>query len=312
MKLSQVVKYYNLLHSKSLDSDYATLLHAVESTVLTIANQPIQVHHLTKELQTGLEQIQSSVTGFALTVEKLKQELQLMIREHEVKMYDITTERYSREQYWENLEYLQTRKISATNESKELLRNKIRLHSDWRAPGMILRPGLENFVEDMVPLDPLYLVDRHQELLDPAINNFTPEYRRRLRSYCITDSDPAVPIFGQLPQNQFGFIFAYNYFNYRPVEIIDRYIEEFYTLLRPGGTVIFTYNECDVAHGVSLAETFMSYTPGHRIQAAIEKTNFEIVKNQVGPYDVAWFELRKPGTITSLRGGQTLAEIIPN
>ena len=235
-----------------------------------------------------------------------------MIRDQEIDMYRNTRERYNREQHWENLEYLQTRKISATSESMNLLRNRIRLHGDWRVPGMIIRPGLENFIEDMVPLDPLYLADSNPEILAPAINNFTLEYQRRLRPYYINDTDPATAIFGQLPQNQFGFIFAYNYFNYRPVEIIDRYIQEFYQLLRPGGTVIFTYNDCDIAHGVMLAESFMAYTPGHRIQTAIETTNFEVIKNQIGPYDISWFELHKPGTITSLRGGQTLAEIIPN
>ena len=312
MKLKNIVKYYNALHGESLNPEYESLLKAVEATVDAVASNPIQVHHLTEELQSDLKEIQMSVKKFSDTFENLKQEIWQMIRDREARLYQVSAERYFHEQHWQNLEYLQTRKISATDESIELLRNRIKIYSDWRVPGMIIRPGYENFIEDMVPLDPLYLVDRHQELLEPAINNFTPEYRRRLRSYCITDSDPAVPIFNQLPQNQFGFIFAYNYFNYRPVEIIDRYIEEFYTLLRPGGTVIFTYNDCDVAHGVMLAESFMSYTPGYRIQDAIEKTNFEIVRNQVGPYDVAWFELRKPGTITSLRGGQTLAEIIPN
>ncbi len=312
MKLQKLVKYRNLLDSTPLSPDYTALVNVANSTVLSVANQLIKVPNLAEELQTGLQEIQSSVDKFSHTVEKLKQELDLMIRDREVKMYRTTTERYNRERHWQNLEYLQTRKISAMSESTALLRSRIRLHSDWRVPGMIIRPGLENFVEDMVPLDPLYLVDQNQELLAPAINNFTPEYQRRLRSYCIDDNDSAAAIFGHLPQNQFGFIFAYNYFNYRPVEIIDCYIREFYTLLRPGGTVIFTYNDCDVAHGVMLAESFMSYTPGSRIRTAVESTNFEIVKNQIGPYDVAWFELRKPGTITSLRGGQTLAEIIPN
>lgn len=310
MTLSEIVKYYNLLQSQELNPDYLALIDAFRSTVLTVNQQQIQVDSKSQELVQDLTTIETAIEHFKNRLDQLKQSVRAMIQDRESDMYQVSTDRYNQESNWENCEYLQTRKMTLDAASNELLRNRIRIHGDWRVPGMIIRPGHESFVEEMVPLDPLYLVDRNAELLEPAISGFTAEYQQRLRSYCISDLDINTKIFDQLPQNQFGFVFAYNYFNFRPVEVIYRYIEEFYSLLRPGGTVIFTYNECDIAHGVALAEVFMSYSPGHKIRDHAEDVGFEIVTNQIGPYDIAWFELRKPGTITSLRGGQTLAKIV--
>lgn len=312
MKLSQIVKYYNLLQSPSLTPDYLALIDVFRSTVLTVSQQRVQVDSMSQELNQDLADIESAVEKFNNSFDQLKQKLKKMIQDREPEMYQNSTSRYEQEITWETCEYILSRKMTLDVASNELLRNRIKIHGDWRVPGMIIRPGYESFIEDMVPLDPLYLVDSNQEMLEPAISGFTEEYQQRLRPYCISDADSDKKIFAQLPQNQFGFVFAYNYFNFRPLEVIERYLGEFYDLLRPGGTVIFTYNECDVAHGVGLAEVFMSYTPGHKIQNRAEDVGFEIVKNQIGPYNIAWFELRKPGTVTSLRGGQTLAKIVPN
>ena len=175
---------------------------------------------------------------------------------------------------------------------------------------MMLRPGLETFVEEMVPMDPLYLVDTHQELLNPSIQKFTVEYQRRLRPYVIDDRQPG-EIMNKLPNNQFGFVFAFNFFNFRPLELIQRYLTELHSKLRPGGTLIMTYNNCDRAQGVGLSERhFMCYTPRRMIVQHAESVGFELERGYDAPGDLSWLELRKPGEITSMRGGQTLAKII--
>jgi hypothetical protein len=39
----------------------------------------------------------------------------------------------------------------------------------------------------MVPLDPLYVVDTAQELIDPAVMAFNETYRARLRQYVLDE-----------------------------------------------------------------------------------------------------------------------------
>jgi hypothetical protein len=54
----------------------------------------------------------------------------------------------------------------------------------------------------------------------------------------------------------------------------------------------------------------MCYTPGHKVIAIAEQIGFENVFDQQGPNNLSWLELKKPGKITSMRGGQTLARIV--
>jgi hypothetical protein len=104
---------------------------------------------------------------------------------------------------------------------------------------------------------------------------------------------------------------VYNFFEFKPFEIIRKYLTEIYQKLKPGGTLIMTFNDCDRDKAVKLAEQhYACYTPGAMIQpfAATVGYNQIFSWNNNGP--TTWLELRKPGALTSLRGGQTLAKII--
>jgi hypothetical protein len=75
--------------------------------------------------------------------------------------------------------------------------------------------------------------------------------------------------------------------------------------------MLFTYNNCDRAHGVALAErAWMMYQPKRLILAHVDRVGLELVNSHEGLGDLSWLELRKPGNIESLRGGQTLAKIV--
>jgi SAM-dependent methyltransferase len=86
-------------------------------------------------------------------------------------------------------------------------------------------------------------------------------------------------ILAAIPTNQFGLVFAYNYFNWKPIEIIERFLIEIYQKLRPGGALIFTYNECDNWYGVGAVENaWMCYTPGSRIQTIARNLGYKIIR----------------------------------
>ena len=175
---------------------------------------------------------------------------------------------------------------------------------------MVLGARRETFIEDMVPMDPLYLVDHDRELINVAVSPFTQEYQRRLRPYVINDWKDT-EIFTALPSNQFGLVFAYNYFNWKPIEMIEKFLTEIYQKLRPGGALVFTYNECDKWQGVGAVENaWMCYTPGSRIQTIARNLGYKIIEQCTGAGDIAWFEMHKPGEVRSLRGGQVLAKVI--
>jgi hypothetical protein len=66
-----------------------------------------------------------------------------------------------------------------------------------------------------------------------------------------------------------------------------------------------------LASGVDKAErAWMLYTPMRLIERRADELGFELTAAYDGKGDVSWLELRKPGDITSLRGGQTLAKVL--
>jgi SAM-dependent methyltransferase len=153
-------------------------------------------------------------------------------------------------------------------------------------------------------------VDTDPALLDPAYKRFPENYQRRLRLYTVIEQ-LGRPVLGVLPDAQFRFCFVYNFFNYRPLEMINQWLTELRRKLRPGGVLLFTFNDCDWAHGVGLAERkYMSYTPARMLLQQLAALKFTIQEHYHGANDMAWIEAQVPGEITTLRGGQTLAKIV--
>jgi hypothetical protein len=200
-----------------------------------------------------------------------------------------------------------TREIDA--DTTNLLQNRLNSHSNWQYPGMIIRPMQSPGLESLVAFDPLYLVDTHKDLLAPVRWLFTSEYQRRLRYYVIQEYT-STDIFVNLPQKQFGFVYAFYYFDFKPLEIIQKYLDEVFLLLRPGGTFLFSFNDCDQWTAVGSAEHhFHCYTPGRLILQHAQKIGYEIVHVHSHLAGTTWVEIKKPGVLDSIRGAQALASV---
>ena len=310
MKLSKVISYINQLNRIRPHDCFDPARREMEKILHVIQSSDIQFDDQRGKLEQQFDSAMSTLTSFAMTLDEIKQNLRLKRDEMEPEYFRESQRIYDHEMPMESNQYILDRKLRLDSDSHTLLTSRLRNLTDWRLPGMILRPGNESFVEELVPLDPLYLVDQHQDLITPAVFKFTPEYQRRLRQYVINERQSG-DFLSILPNNQFGLVFAYNYFNYKPIKVLRHYLDSMFARLRPGGVAIFTYNDCDWAHGVALAEkNFMCYTPGREIQAYCNQIGFEILSVNRGQGDIAWMEIRRPGEIESLRGGQSLAKIV--
>ena len=312
MKLSELVGYLNLLESNELAPDYHAAVKRFSEIAHVVANHLVQIEHYGSVFAEKINNIAAEFQNAQIALDDLKADVRKQIAELEPTQYQASQRLYEEEMCYETNEYILNRRLGIDADNRLLLTARLLQYTDWRLPGLIIRPGREKFIEDLVPLDPLYVVDQHQELLYPAIQAFTPEYQRRLRPYVINDYEHTDALW-QLPSNQYGLIFAYNYFNYKPMKVVRQYLDSMLTKLRPGGVAIFTFNDCDWAHGVALAErSFMCYTPGREIKTYCDQLGFEILSMNSGLGDVAWMEIRRPGEIESIRGGQSLAKIIAN
>jgi hypothetical protein len=309
MKLSDTVARLNLFDSLDVASECATAMGTLNHIAYVVTEHAKPYQPASNDIIKTHNELINNITKFSAQVESLKQELQTDIAQQEQEYLTKSLQVY-REMRYGTADAVLNRRMRIDDDDDLMLRSRLRNLTDWRLPGMIIRPGVETYIEEMVPLDPLYVVDHDPELMSPAISKFTPEYQRRLCEYVIDDWADG-PVLDKLPDNQFGTIFAYHYFNHKPMPIICKFLTEFYQKLRPGGSVLMTYNNCDRAHGVIRAEhTWMSYTPKRLIEQHAIKTGFELTNSYDGKGDVSWLEFRKPGNIVSLRGGQTLAKIV--
>lgn len=312
MKLSELVDYLNNIDAFELTQIYHEARRRLDAVVHKIEHNNLQFGKFTERIKADGDRIDQSFDQFSTTIAAIRTHVTDQIHGMQPDYLRESLRLFQHEMCFDSNEYILNRKLHCDADSAELLTGRILRYSDWRVPGLIFRPALEKHIEQLVPLDPLYVIDNNLELLQPAVRAFTEEYRRRLRLYAAVEN-LGKPILSALPDAQFGYCFAYNYFNFKPLEIICQYLDELWRKLRPGGAVFFTYNDCDRSHGVALAERhFMCYTPGSMIQAHAEELGFEVTDRHTGLGDVAWFEFTKPGDIKSLRGGQTLAKIVAN
>jgi SAM-dependent methyltransferase len=311
MKISELINYLRGIEDQSLEDMQAH--HRLRMQDLYLAT----CFHPNIKLESWLDRMDSRRQAFSDLYSTLNQDL-VDLRQEIHNLIQQQSHQYLKqcEDQWlqKDREFEQSaqvlgRTLDLKQDQRDQLRSLILKHQDWRWPGMIIRPAHEDFINDMVSFDPLYLVDVNTELLQPALDRFNPVYRSRLCSYQVQEQHQE-NFLAQLPQTQFGLIFAYNFFEYRPMVIIEAWFRNILQLLQPGGQLIFTYNDCDRPSGISVCERgFMTYSPCSEIMIMSQRLGFEIL-DQSHDSEIAWMQLAKPGNKISLRGSQTLAKVI--
>lgn len=310
MKLSELVAFKNELDrlsalsaQQSADIEINKITHLVELFPLTVSHS--------EQLNQQRLAITQKFIDFENHLTELKQLTKKEIEDAERPWFAESYRLYEEEMIFETVEYILNRQPVISAETEDFYRARISRYTNWKYPAMVLRPGLETYINDMVACDPLYLVDEKYDLLAPTLDQHNEVYRRRLRPYVINERQDTEMLI-QLPTGQFGLIFAYNFFNFRPLEVIRRYLVELFQKLRTGGVLIMTINDCDRSKGVMLVEQhFACYTPGNMIIDLAKSIGFEVEFTWTDDGPSIWLELRRPGELTSLRGGQTLAKVIP-
>ena len=273
----------------------------------------------TERLQLKYQEILTGFVDFEQILNELKEQIKNRVEDEEKEWFHRSSQWYKSEldirmsQHPDFTKQLRNRRVELDPKTETLFASRIMQHNNWHYPGMIIHPGEEPFMQYMVGNDPLYLVDESHDLLDLVdMSNYDEIYQKRLRTYVIDESFEH-EILEKIPDSQFGICLAYHYFDFKPYEMIEKYLIEIYQKLKPGGTLIMTFNDCERPAALTLVENnYASYNRATIIKNLAEKLNYSIeffYWEQDSP--MSWIELRKPGTLTSLRGGQNMAKILP-
>lgn len=199
-------------------------------------------------------------------------------------------------------------RIEMSNELMSTIKIRVGDYCDWRFPALSLYPDSRDWIDPLVANDPLYILHFDNTVLNESIKHYPELYQNRLRLYNSLND---------LPQNQFGLILAWNVFDYYHLSKIKKYLAELFQLLKPGGVLVFSYNNCDFEGSALRAESKLSsYSTFRNIKLYLEELGYEIISafdvetdSTYNPH-VSWVEVRKPGILTTVKAHQAIAEII--
>ena len=310
MKLFNIVSYKNLLDSLTSRPAAVEFLKQTLSMTNIVQASDVQIAGAVDGLIDAQEQVSQAVEQFEQQFSQLKQSVQQLIEQHEPEYFQNSLELYSTGYRNETAEHIRNRRIAVKSETAEIIQQRLRLYTNWCHPGMVIRPAHAMFVGDLVACDPMYFVDTQDSLLELTESWFTPQYQARLRRYAIDEYNDQT-LFENLPAKQFGLIYAFHFFEYHAWPVLQKYLAECLDLLRPGGVLAFTYNNCDLARRVGMVERYSGcYTPGRLVRAYALELGYETIFDFDDDTNTSWMELRRPGDYTSIRGGQTLAAIL--
>jgi SAM-dependent methyltransferase len=275
-------------------------------------SEPAIPHHAAA-LHSSYTAVRDNLQTFLDQIGAVREEISQLISAMQPAYFAESYRLHDEEMINDSDEHILNRVPVLQEEVQQYIKSRIQVRSDWKHAGLIIRPGNGEWLPLLVGCDPLYLADIRPSLLETAVEQFTPEYRRRVLKYSLKEADPDGRVLGNIPDSQFGFCLALNFFHYKPFELIRYYLLDIYRKLKPGGIMAMTFNDCDRAGGVDLVERhFMCYTPGTMLLALAENCGFVIQQKYRIDNCNTWLEMQKPGTLVSLRGGQSLAKIVAN
>jgi hypothetical protein len=311
MKLSQLVRYLNNLDAQPLPQPDAVCDREVGELLRIVSEQQPNLSTRIAQLMQDREQIAAALQTFGNHIADTRQDVVALIEALQPAYFAESYRLHDHEMAHDSDQHILDRRPSLESSVQHYLKSRIGLHSDWHHAAMVIRPGIGEWLPLMVGSDPLYLLDIRSSLLDSATEQFPPEYQRRLRHYILRENDDQGQVLRDLPDGQFGFCLVMNFFHFKPFELIRLYLAEIYRKLKPGGVVALTFNDCDRWGAVELAERhFMCYTPGGMLISLAQSLGFEIQQCYHIDNSSTWLEMRRPGELTSLRGGQSLAKIV--
>lgn len=307
MKLNDLVKLkQSLLESVQTDivvQSITNLRDSIETIKLHVGSLSDEhqqyVDSLVKHYDALIAQSQEPLEKFKEHINELNQEINELGRNLFVGNYDI-------EDWNGTVEQIRNkRRIPINEEIEEQIKQRVLLHTSWRYPALEIGCRDGEWTQFLVAADPLYIMDKDQEFIDSTVSRFPQAYQNRLRRYPMIDHNLSA-----LPQGQFSFIFSWAHFNYVSLDTMHQFLKQAHQVLRPGGIFMFSYNDGDTPYGAGLAESFsQTYMPKSILIPLCQSLGFEIYQEYDFNACVSWLEIKKPGTLHSIKAHQVLGEI---
>lgn len=200
------------------------------------------------------------------------------------------------------------RLLNLDEDLEEMVGTIISSYSSWKYPSLEIGCGRGAMTHYMKSADPLYVTDVNKNSMTDMRNKFNQIYQKRIRTY-LNNSDSATR-FDFLPQNQFKFILSWNVFNYYPEHEFRETMKSCWNLLRQGGEIMFSYNDCDFLPCVKKAcNGDGSWLTEETVRSILTDIGYEIYSINHADGQIHWVEASKPGELTTVKVHPSIGKI---
>ena len=148
--------------------------------------------------------------------------------------------------------------------------------------------------------NPFYVADIYGESFS-LLEHLPGRIKNRVIVRCLGKEDNQVGLHNVFPSGQFGFVLVWNLFNYFTEELIREWLEQINQLLRPGGRVFFTYNNClDPVNAHFIDVQRNGFMIPSRLELIAQETGMQVC--EFGHIQSThWAVLSRPGEFRSIR-----------
>jgi hypothetical protein len=315
-KLQDIVRYRAMVDSIDMDTIRRDINNTLSSVCNDLAINNFDTESLKDRMLHSQLKVLNNLEDMALDLNTFKEEINKHVKQIENPYYEKSKEIYKKRTLMspmDKLSQLKNKDLLFHEDTTKLLINAITIKISNQYACCQLAPGYGNITKHLVHGTPLYIVEEDKEASVVNTDFFNQIMTNRIAWYEMNDADEE--ILAVLPQEQIGCFVVIDYFNFKSEDIIEKYLKSIYNCLRPGGTVIFTFNNCDYPNAIDkVDEMYYCYTTGTQMKKICSSIGFEILRLTAIGYDeldngISWLEIKKPGELNTIRSAQGLAEI---
>ena len=298
-RLDQMLRNLNKLenHSELYTPDKIVLEHQLKqfsnSEVYEKSLEKLQsLNNIHAEYQTSLTDVKSNIIS-------LLRNLEVAFMQYDYQRYELSLSESV------NIEEI-VKHRRAGDSLLEYIIGLNQANSDWKFSSIDLNPTDDNFTSTIVAGDPLYIYGE-SELLGYAKQKLSESHNefyanRRVRYY----SD-----LNDLPDNSFGLMHCFGRYEHLPLDPIKDEARILITKLAPGGSLFFSYNDCEQRSSLEMCNGYRAYQTYTQMHNMYYGLGYDIQDNRSfdgGTHTV--MHVKRPGEMISQKINSPMLGIV--